>query len=87
MKRAKAFFCNHPPRFQAGRMAAVGQQHFGPEAVKDLPGQCEEDVRLRRSGDRSARLEAVGMTVTRTPLTVRSTTSAGSPVASSAWNR
>ncbi len=31
-------------------MAAVGQQHFGPEAVKDLPGQCEEDVRLRPIG-------------------------------------
>ena len=27
-------------------MAAVGQQHIGPEAVEDLPGQCEEVVRL-----------------------------------------
>ncbi len=27
-------------------MAAVGQQHIGPEAVEDLPGQFEEDVRL-----------------------------------------
>ncbi len=36
---------------------------------------------------RSARLEAVGMTVTRTPFKARSMTSAGLPVAISAWNR
>jgi DNA-directed RNA polymerase specialized sigma24 family protein len=35
----------------------------------------------------SARLDAVGMSVTRTPLTLRSITSAARPAASVAWNR
>ena len=65
-------------------MTAVSQQHVRPEPVEDLLGQSEEDRRLARVGHRSAQLEIVGMSVTRTPLTLRSITSAAPPVPSSA---
>ena len=55
------------------------------------PPPCSASSRkiadTRGSGDRSARLEDVGMRVARTPLTPRSITSAALPVPSSAWNR
>ena len=67
-------------------MPAVSQQHVGPEPVEDLLDQLEEDRRLAGSGDRSARLDTVGMSVTCTPLTLRSITLAALPIPSSAWN-
>ncbi len=42
---------------------------------------------IARGTGGSARLDAVGMTVTRTPFTLRSITSAALPVPSCAWNR
>ena len=67
-------------------MTAVGQQHVGPEPVEDLFGQVEEDRHSRWSGDRSARLDTVGMRVTRTALTLRSIISAARLFPSSALN-
>src|SRR5271157_52189 len=46
-----------------------------------------EDRRPSSPYDRSARLDGVGMTVTRTPFRFRSTTSAALSVPSGAWNR
>ena len=57
-------------------MPAVRQPDVGPEPVEDLLGQLEEDRRSRGSSDRSARLDTVGTSVTRTLLTLRSITSA-----------
>jgi hypothetical protein len=45
------------------------------------------DGHVARGTGSSAPLDAVGMTVTRTPLRPRPTTSAALPVPSSAWNR
>ena len=55
-------------QLQADGMAAVGQQGLGPEPVEHLLGPGRGTRRLRAgSGERSARLEVVGMIVTRTP--------------------
>ena len=60
-----------PHQLEAGRMTPVGQQHVGPEALEDLPASWRKTSASRLSGDRPARLEAVGMTVTRTPFTLK----------------
>ena len=45
-------------QFQADRVAAVGQQHVGPEPLEHLPGQVEEPLALDAGWAISARLEA-----------------------------
>ena len=37
-------------QLQAHRMAAVGKQHLGPEAIEDLAGKVKEDRPLARIG-------------------------------------
>ena len=54
-------------------MTAVGQQHIGPKLLQNLVVSVEKAPNLTgRETLGSARLEAVGMSVRRTPLTVRS---------------
>ena len=47
-------------QLQAGGMTAVGQQHIRAKPLQNLVGQVEKRVDSCMSGERTARLEAVG---------------------------
>ena len=68
-------------------MPAVGEQHIRLEPVEDLVGQIEKHGPFSPVGGAIRPAGGCGKSVTRTPPTVRSITSAVPPVPRSAWNR